>query len=97
MHRYIIERDLPGAGNLSSNELQQISKKSNGVLDGMGKQIQWEHSYVAGDKIYCVYLADSEDLVRQHAQQGGFPANKITKVSAVIDPMSAESPVPMLN
>jgi hypothetical protein len=90
MPQYVIERDLPGAGKLSPAELKAISQKSCGVLDKMGPQIQWVHSYVTGDKIYCVYRAPSEELIRQHAQQGGFPANRISRVTSVIDPTTAE-------
>lgn len=90
MKRYLIEREIPGAGQMTSEQLKAISKISCGVLIHMGPQIQWLHSYVAGDKIYCVYLAPNEDMIREHAQQGGFPANLITEVSAVIDPLTAE-------
>ena len=90
MPQYVIERDLPGAGKLSPAELKAISQKSCGVLDKMGPQIQWVHSYVTGDKIYCVYRAPKEELIRQHAQQGGFPANRISRVTSVIDPTTAE-------
>jgi hypothetical protein len=90
MPRYVIERDLPGAGKLSKQELQGISQKSCGVLGKLGTQIQWVHSYVTNDKIYCIYLAPSEDLIREHARQGGFPANRISAVKAVIDPTTAE-------
>ena len=90
MPQYVIERDLPGAGKLSPAELKAISQKSCGVLDKMGPHIQWVHSYVTGDKIYCVYRAPSEELIRQHAQQGGFPANRISRVTSVIDPTTAE-------
>jgi hypothetical protein len=86
MQEYVIERDLPGAGRLSSAELQSISRKSNGVLSKMGAGIEWVQSYVTGDKIYCVYRAESEDVIRQHATEGGFPANRISQVSAKIDP-----------
>ena len=90
MPKYVIERDIPGAGQLSDQELQAISRRSCGVLDGLGPQIQWQQSYVTGDKVYCVYIAPNEDLVRQHAEQGGFPANRISRVSRVIDPTTAE-------
>ncbi|MEX2240178.1 MAG: DUF4242 domain-containing protein [Burkholderiales bacterium] len=86
MPQYLIERDLPGAGKLSAAELQAISCKSNGVLRKMGAEIQWLQSYVTGDKIYCVYRAESEDAIRRHAQSGGFPANKISRVVTTIDP-----------
>jgi hypothetical protein len=91
MPRYVIERELPGAGKLSRQELQAISQKSCGVLENLGTQIQWVHSYVTNDKIYCIYLAPNEDLIREHARQGGFPANRISEVKAVIDPTTAES------
>lgn len=90
MHKYVIERDLPGAGKLSPAELQSISQKSCAVLRDLGPEIQWQQSYVTGDKIYCVYLAPNEQLIREHAQQGGFPANRIARVSRVIDPTTAE-------
>lgn len=90
MPKYIIEREIPGAGNLSAEELVNISKTSCGALDKVGTRIQWIESYVAGDKIYCIYLADNEDLVRQHAQIGGFPANKIVPIRAIIDKATAE-------
>lgn len=85
MPKFIIERDIPNAGNLSADNLRAISKKSREVLCILGTDIQWIHSYVAGDKIYCIYLAPSEELIREHARLGGFPANKITLISAVID------------
>ena len=91
MPKYVIERAIPQAGTLKSAELQAISAKSCGVLRDMGPSIQWVHSYVAGDKIYCVYNADSEQLVREHAQRGGFPADSVSRVSAVIDPITAEA------
>ena len=90
MPKYLIERDIPGAGNLTSEELQAISQTSCGVLRKMGPEIQWVHSYVAGDKIYCVYIAPDEATVREHAQQGGFPANVVSEVTAIIDPTTAE-------
>lgn len=90
MPRYVIERDLPGAGKLTKQELQGISQKSCGVLGKLGTQIQWVHSYVTDDKIYCVYLAPNEQLIREHAKQGGFPANRISAVKAMIDPTTAE-------
>ncbi|HTD03990.1 DUF4242 domain-containing protein [Undibacterium sp.] len=90
MPKYVIERDIPGAGKLSSQELRAISQKSCGVLENMGPQIQWVQSYVTGDKIYCVYIAPNEGLVREHAQQGGFPANRVSEVSTIIDPTTAE-------
>jgi hypothetical protein len=90
MPKYLIERDIPGAGNLTPAELQSISQKSCGVLRGMGPQIQWLHSYVTGDKVYCVYIAPDEAMVREHAAQGGFPANRVSEIKSVIDPTTAE-------
>ena len=90
MPKYLIEREIPGAGKLSAKELQEISKKSCGVLRSMGPQIQWVQSYVTDDKIYCVYIAPSEDAVRDHATQGGFPANCVSRISSVIDPATAD-------
>jgi len=90
MPKYVIERDIPGAGKLGAKELQAISRKSCGVLREMGPQIQWIHSYVTDDKIYCVYVAPDEATVRKHAQQGGFPANRISRVHAIIEPTTAE-------
>ncbi len=90
MPKYLIEREISGAGKLSAKELKDISKKSCGVLRSMGSQIQWVQSYVTDDKIYCVYIAPSEDAVREHASQGGFPANCVSRISSVIDPTSAE-------
>ena len=90
MPKYVIERNIPGAGKLSKQDLQGISQKSCGVLDKLGPQIQWVHSYVTGDKIYCVYIAPNEEMVREHAKRGGFPANSISAVKSVIDPTTAE-------
>ena len=90
MPKYLIERELPGAGKLSPQELQGISQTSCGVLKDMGPQIQWLESYVTDDKIYCVYIAPDEDSVRQHATQGGFPANRVSQISSIIDPTTAE-------
>ncbi len=90
MPKYVIERDIPGAGNLSAEDLKAISQKSCGVLSNMGPQIQWVQSYVTGDKVYCVYVAPNEEMVREHATQGGFPANRISQVTSVIDPTTAE-------
>lgn len=90
MPKYLIEREIPGAGKLSPEELQGISQKSCGVLRGMGPQIQWVHSYVTGDKIYCVYVAPDEATVREHAAQGDFPANRVSRICTVIDPTTAE-------
>ena len=90
MPRYVIERDIPGAGKLSPAELRAISQKSCAVIDGLGPRINWQHSYVTDDKIYCVYIASDEALVREHARLGGFPADSVAKVRAVIDPATAE-------
>ncbi len=90
MPRYIIEREIPGAGKLSADELQAISAKSCSVLQSLGPSIQWIESYVTDDKVYCVYVAPTEDLVRLHARQGGFPANKVSRVHNVISPTTAE-------
>jgi hypothetical protein len=90
MPKYVIEREIPGAGNMSPQELQAVSQKSCSVLQNLGPQIQWLHSYVTGDKIYCVYIAPSEDMIRAHAQQGGFPANRISEIKTIIDPTTAE-------
>ena len=89
MQKYVIERNLPGAGKLSESELQAISQKSCSVLQDMGPKIQWVQSYVTDDKIYCVYLAPDVDTVRAHAQKGGFPANVVARVRSVIDPTTA--------
>ena len=90
MPKYVIERDLPGAGNLSPVELQGISQTSCGVLQQMGSGIQWLHSYVTGDKVYCIYIAPNEEMVREHAQRGGFPANRVSEIKSIIDPTTAE-------
>ncbi|PKD41176.1 DUF4242 domain-containing protein [Methylomonas sp. Kb3] len=90
MPKYIIERDIPGAGQLTQAELQGISQKSCGVLREMGPRIQWLHSYVTGDKVYCVYIADSEQAIREHAEQGGFPANRIEQITSIIDPTTGD-------
>ena len=90
MPKYVIERDIPGAGNLSPAELRGISQTSCGVLGNMGPQIQWLQSYVTADKVYCIYIAQNEDMVREHARQGGFPANRVSAVSTIIDPTTAE-------
>jgi hypothetical protein len=90
MPKFVIEREIPGAGNLSAQDLQAISQKSCSVLRGMGPEVQWVQSYVTGDKIYCVYVAPSEAAVREHASKGGFPANKISRVVTTIDPTTAE-------
>ena len=90
MPKFVVERDIPGVGKLSPQQLQAISQKSCAVLREMGPQIQWIQSHVTDDKIYCVYIAPDEDAVRRHAQQGGFPANRISRVRAVIDPTTSE-------
>ena len=90
MPRFLIERAIPGAGNLSPEELQGIARKSCGVLREMGPAVQWVQSYVTDDTVYCVYVADNEDLVREHARRGGFPADRIVEVAAMIDPTTAE-------
>jgi hypothetical protein len=90
MPKFVIEREIPGAGKLSPAELHAISQKSCGVLGNMGPTIQWIHSYVTDDKIYCVYIAQNEEQVREHARQGGFPANRVSEMKAIIDPTTAE-------
>jgi hypothetical protein len=89
MHKYVIEREIPGAGKLSASDLQGISQKSCGVLKELGPQVQWVESYVTDDKIYCVYIAANEELVLEHAKRGGFPANRISQVRTIIDPTTA--------
>jgi hypothetical protein len=91
MPKYIIERELPGAGGLSAEEMRGVSQKSCEVLKQMGPQIQWVESYVTDDKIYCVYIAPSEEQIREHASQGGFPANRISEIKKMIDPTTAEA------
>ncbi|MGE0463119.1 MAG: DUF4242 domain-containing protein [Vicinamibacterales bacterium] len=90
MPQYLIERNIPGAGSLTPDQLQAVSQKSCGVLNDMGPQIQWVHSYVLADKIFCVYRAPNADMVREHARQGGFPADNVFEVKAIIDPTTAE-------
>ncbi len=90
MPKYVIEREIPEAGKLSAEQLRAISQKSCGVLQNLGPQIQWIESYVTDDKIYCVYISPNEEMVREHAQQGGFPANRISEVKQIIDPTTAE-------
>ena len=90
MPKYVIERNIPGAGNLKPEELHAISQRSCGVLSNLGPKIQWIHSYVTADKIYCVYIAPDEATVREHATQGAFPANSISEVKTIIDPTTAE-------
>ena len=91
MPRYVIEREIPGAGQLSAAELKAIAQKSCSVLEDMGPQIQWLQSYVTGDKVYCVYIAPNEAMVREHAKQGGFPADRVSEVTTIIDPVTAEA------
>jgi hypothetical protein len=91
MPKYLIEREIPGAGELSEDQLQAISQTSCGVLQQMGPEIQWVQSYVTDDKITCIYIAPNEEMVREHASRGGFPANRVSRVSAVIDPTTAEA------
>ncbi|MEQ1587815.1 MAG: DUF4242 domain-containing protein [Cyclobacteriaceae bacterium] len=90
MPKFIIERNIPNAGALSADKLKAISQKSREVLCKLGTDIQWVHSYVAGDKIYCIYIAANEELIREHARLGGFPANSITQISNIIEPLTAE-------
>jgi hypothetical protein len=90
MPKYVIERDIPGAGKLTPHDLQAIAQKSCGVLREMGPGVQWVQSYVTDDKIYCVYVAANEEAVREHARKGGFPANRVARVRAVIDPTTGE-------
>ena len=90
MPKYVIEREIPNAGKLSPGELKAISQVSCGVLSKLGTKIQWIHSYVTENKIYCVYVAPNKDMVLEHAKQGGFPANVVTEVSGIIDPVTAE-------
>ncbi|HLO26444.1 MAG TPA: DUF4242 domain-containing protein [Geobacteraceae bacterium] len=90
MPKYVIERELPGAGKLTAETLQAISQKSCGVLKGLGPEIQWVQSYVTDDKIYCIYIAPNKDMVLEHARQGGFPANSVAEVKGIIDPTTAE-------
>ncbi len=90
MPKYVIERDIPGAGKLSQDELHAISRKSCTVLRNLGPQIQWVESFVTDDKVYCVYIAPDEQTIREHARQGGFPANRISEVKTMIGPTSAE-------
>ena len=91
MPKYVIEREVPGAGKLSADELKGMAQKSCGVLQEMGPQIQWQESFVTDDKVYCIYIAANEEAVREHAQKGEFPANSISEVKSVVDPTTAES------
>ena len=90
MPKYVIEREIPGIGNATAEEVRMIAQKSCSVLNNLGPTIQWLHSYVTADKIYCVYIAATEEMVREHAKQGGFPANRVSEVRITIDPTSAE-------
>ena len=90
MPKYVIEREIPGAGKMTPEQLKAVSQTSCGVLRQLGPEIQWVHSYVTDDKIYCVYIAPNEEMIREHAKQGGFPANKISAVRSVISPTTAE-------
>jgi hypothetical protein len=91
MPKYVIEREVPGAGKLSADELKGMAQKSCGVLQEMGPQIQWQESFVTDDKVYCIYIAQNEEAVREHAQKGEFPVNSISEVKSVVDPTTAES------
>lgn len=91
MPKYVIERDIPGAGNLTAEQLKGISQKSCGVLRELGPAVQWVESYVTGDRVYCVYIAENEELLREHARRGGFPANRISRVATMIDPTTADA------
>ncbi len=90
MPKYLIEREVPGAGKLSPAEVHAIAQKSCGVLNKLGPQIQWVESYVTDDKIYCVYISPNEEMIREHARQGGFPANRVSEIKSIIDPTTAE-------
>ena len=91
MPKYVIEREIPGAGNLSPQELQAVSQTSCNVLRKMGPDIQWVQSYVTGDKVYCIYIAPNEEMIREHAREGGFPANSISEIKTIIDPTTSEA------
>jgi hypothetical protein len=91
MPKFVIEREIPGAGSMSVQQVQAVAEKSCSVLRNLGPQIQWLHSYVTENKIYCVYIAPNEEMVREHARQGGFPANSVSQVKRIIDPTTAES------
>ena len=91
MPKYVIEREIPGAGNLSPQELQAVSQTSCNVLRKMGPDIQWVQSYVTGDKVYCIYIAPNEEMIREHAREGGFPANSISEIKTTIDPTTSEA------
>ena len=89
MPKYVIEREIPGAGQLTTEQLSDIANKSCDVLKQLGTEIQWVHSYVTGDKVYCIYIAPNEGLVREHAERGGFPANRVSEVATIIEPTTA--------
>ena len=91
MPKYVIEREIPGAGNLSPQELQSVSQTSCNVLRKMGPDIQWVQSYVTGDKVYCIYIAPNEEMIREHAREGGFPANSVSEIKTTIDPTTSEA------
>ena len=91
MPKYVVERELPNAGKLSTQELQAISQRSRAILRSMGQEIQWVESYVMDDRVYCVYIAANEELIREHARQGGFPANRVSQVRETIDPTTSEA------
>ena len=91
MPKYVIEREIPGIGSRSQEEFKAISQKSNGIMAEMGSGIQWVHSYVVGDKIYCVYIANDEETIRDHAKRGGFPCNTISEIATIMDPATVES------
>lgn len=91
MPKYVIERDIPGAGDLSAAELQGISQTSCGVLRNLGREIQWVQSFVTDDKIYCIYIAPNKEIIYQHAEQGGFPCNRVSEVKTIIDPTTSEN------
>ena len=91
MPKFVIERNIPDAGKFSPETLRSISQKSREVLCKLGTDIQWIHSYVAGDKIYCIYIAPNEELIREHAKRGGFPANRVSEIKTIIDPTTAEA------
>ena len=90
MPKYVIERDLPGAGEMPAEKLRAISQKSRSVLESLGPQIQWVQSYVANDRLYCIYIAPDEELIREHARRGGFPVGRVSEVKTIIDPTTAE-------
>ena len=90
MPKYVIEREIPGAGSLSTDQLREVAQTSCNVLKEMGPQIQWLESYVTGDKVYCVYISPNEEMIREHAKQGGFPANRISEIKSIIDPTTSE-------